>query len=156
MPLSSRTPCSRALSWSLAATPPITRSSLCVQIDKVCYISNATVSICWYGPEVQAIIIYVYVHAFWSWLTPEFGVIHIFLKLLNIIESLFSQLFRGFNDQRFGTVGRCFHLAHFGTACTHRAEEAFQQILYWKWNVEEYNPGKKNKLPKKKKLFSLT
>lgn len=49
---------------------------------------------------------------------PEFGVFHVFLELLDVVEGLFSQFFRRLDDQSFGCVGRRFHLAHFGRTCT--------------------------------------
>lgn len=36
---------------------------------------------------------------------PEFGVIHIFRTLLDIVEGLFCQFFRRLQDQGFGCVG---------------------------------------------------
>lgn len=69
----------------------------------------------------------MHVYAFQCCLIPEFGVIHIFLKLCDIVEGLFSQFFGGLDDQRFGSVGCCLHLVHFDTAYKNRAEENF----YW-------------------------
>lgn len=36
---------------------------------------------------------------------PEFGVFHIFLELLDVVQGLFSQFFRRLDDQSFGCVG---------------------------------------------------
>lgn len=58
---------------------------------------------------------------------PEFGVFHVFLELLDIVEGLFSQFFRRLDDQSFGCVGRRFHLAHFGRTCTNRPQREIQR-----------------------------
>lgn len=173
----SHTPCSRAASCSLAATPPITSSSLQWQIDKLhtdstqLYLSTGSICWCqlWITLQVRnagntkchrsinqqlscmnnlhvspchsfslmhthAISVFVVFMAFcnlcqpmslpelYNLVIPEFGIIHISLKLLDIVEGLFSQFFRRLDDQGFGCVRWRFYLTHFGAACTNREE----------------------------------
>lgn len=81
----SHTPCSRAASWSLAATPPITSSSLLGQIDKL-LLHLTFVFTLWLHLLVDSrnYKLFYYQNNL-SRVIPELRVVHIFFKLRDVV-----------------------------------------------------------------------